>query len=108
MAEAHGGDTGTILRWTVTDGTVPVNVASATTRQVKLIKPDGSMLVGTLMPSTLPADTGDYSDGRVEYVTQAGELVPGTYTWFLYFAGLSGWSGHSQSGRFRVAWAPSA
>ena len=94
MPSLRKGDIGTAIRWTFfEDG--PVDVSLATIKQVKIIKPDGSHAVWNLVFSTKPTDSGDGTDGRVEYKTVLGDLIPGTYQWQLY-TNIPAWSGHSQ------------
>lgn len=67
--EIHKGDVGTLIRLIVTDhkGAV-VDVSSATTKQILLQRPNGSVEAKAAVFST------DGSDGAVQYVTQAGDL----------------------------------
>ena len=96
------GDVGTILRWTASEDGGPVDVSAATVKQVKLVKPSGMQVTRALVNSTKASDKKDGTDGRVEYVTVAGDLdQKGTYTWQLFF-NLATWNGSSQSGTFIV------
>lgn len=68
-AELHIGAVGVILRATIKDqaGTA-INVATATLKQIKLEKPDGTRAAKTAAFYT------DGSDGVIQYTTVAGDL----------------------------------
>lgn len=101
MATIRKNDVGTAFRWTVYEG-APVDLAGATTKQVKFTRPDATQLTKTLVFSTKSSDKGDGTDGRVEYVSVAGDLnQKGTYKWALYFV-MPGWTGNSIEGTFVV------
>ena len=100
MASLRKGDVGTFLRWTVSEDTGAVDVSAATVKQLKLVKPDGTQLTKTLVNSTKSTDKKDGTDGRVEYVTVAGDVnLKGTYKWQLFF-NLASWNGNSWQGSF--------
>ena len=102
MPSLRKGDVGTFLRWTVSEDGSPVDVSGATVKQLKLLKPDGTQLTKTLVNSTKSTDKKDGTDGRVEYVTVAGDVsAKGTYKWQLFF-NLASWSGNSWQGSFTV------
>jgi hypothetical protein len=68
-AEIHVNDVGTALVVTITDETgAAVNVAAATNIKVYLTKPDGTVLTKTGVLDD------DGTDGKIKYVTQAGDL----------------------------------
>lgn len=75
MAEIHVGDVGTRFTVTVTDdGGVPVDVSTATTKELKLRPPSGSTL------QRAAAFVTDGSNGRLYYDTVAGDLsAPGEW-----------------------------
>lgn len=68
-AEIHVGAVGVILRATIVDqdGTAQ-SVAAATTKQIKLEKPDGTKAAKTAAFYT------DGTDGIIQYTTIAGDL----------------------------------
>ena len=84
-AEVHFKDIGTILRLTIyrNNGDVEATLGSASTIQIKLSKPSGTVSVKTAVL------TGDGSDGRMEYVTIADDLDE-TGTWGIQ--GYAVWS----------------
>ena len=102
MSSLRKGDVGTALRWTVSEDGNAVDVSVATVKQLKLVKPDGTQLTKSLVNSTKGSDKKDGTDGRVEYVTVAGDVsLKGTYKWQLFF-NLVSWSGNSWQGSFTV------
>lgn len=93
---------GTKLRWTVKDRLEILDVSLASTKQVKIVKPDLTQLTKTLVFSTDANDVGDGSDGRVEYVIESGVInLVGIYKWQLYLV-LTPWTDHSEKGEFLV------
>ncbi len=66
--EIHKGDIGTLLKITVKDGTAPVDVSSATTKNVVLKRPAGSVLEKPAAFFT------DGTDGIVTYTTVSGDM----------------------------------
>jgi len=76
---AHVGDVGLIIRVTLKDeaGTA-VNVSAATTKQIKLATPSGTVSAKTAAWGSIGAMDG--SDGIIEYATIAGDLtIRGTW-----------------------------
>lgn len=68
-AQIHVGDTGTALVVRVTDESgAPVNIAAAAALVVFLTAPSGAVLTRTAALDT------DGLDGRMTYITQAGDL----------------------------------
>lgn len=68
------GDIGTSLGVTVVDETgAPVALASATTREIRFLGPNGISFTKTAELAT------DGSDGRMHYQVQAGFLVAGKW-----------------------------
>ncbi|MEE9593247.1 MAG: hypothetical protein V3W28_06685 [Thermoplasmata archaeon] len=67
--DAQLDDVGTIIRLTITDtaGTA-IDVSSATTQEIILRKPDGTVVTKTSVFTT------DGTDGKIEYVTIADDL----------------------------------
>jgi hypothetical protein len=74
VQEIHLGDIGTVFEITLKDCDTPVNVSTATTKQIIFQKPDKTNLTKTATFST------DGSDGKIRYVTVASDLsVKGTW-----------------------------
>ena len=78
----HENDIGTEFIVTITEcddtGTpVPVDISTATSKQFKFLRDDGSVLI---VPAefTLPASggTGDGTDGMLSYFSVEGDLTP--------------------------------
>ena len=85
MAVFHVNDVGSIIRRTIKDGGVTVNLSTATTKQFRFRRPDGSILV---KPA---AFTTDGTNGAIEYVTISGDLsLPGVWQGQCYFVLVSG------------------
>ena len=102
MTSMRKGDIGTVLRWTVSENGQAVDVSPAITKQVKIIKPNGTQITKSLSNSTKDSDRKDGTDGRVEYVTVAGDIdQKGTYNWQLFIV-VNNWTGNSQRGTFIV------
>jgi hypothetical protein len=59
----HVGDIGTVIRLTVTDSGIPVNLSSATSKRILLKGPDGISVAYNAVFTT------DGSDGVIEYTT---------------------------------------
>lgn len=68
MNEFRVGDEGSILRVTVREDGVAVDISSATTKKINLLNPDGIKT-----PKTADFTT-DGSDGKIEYIVIAGDL----------------------------------
>ena len=67
-ADLHVGDIGTVLRFTIKEAGVPLDLSSATTKKLRLEKKDKTALEKELVFTT------SGSDGKVEYVTVLGDL----------------------------------
>ena len=94
--EIHKDDIGTILRITVQDDSVAVNLSSATTKTLTLRKPDGTTSAKTAAFYT------DGTDGIIQYVTQADDLDQ-SGTWGIQaYVVLSDGSWHSDQSTFIV------
>ena len=90
MADVHVGDIGTIIRLTIVDEDGDaVDVSGATTKQIVIGKPDGTVL------TKAASFTDDGADGQIEYATVEGDLdIPGQ--WRAQGAvAITGWSGRS-------------
>lgn len=102
MPSIHRYAIGTAIRFTIFDDTTILDVSSASTKDLKLIKPDGTQLTKTLVFSTKSGDTGDGKDGRVEYIIISGDVDQnGTYQWQLHLI-IGTWDEHSDDGTFTV------
>lgn len=66
--EIHVEDIGTIIELTVKEGAAIVDTSTTTTKQIVLMKPDGSTLTKTA------AFVTDGTDGKIKYTTIAGDL----------------------------------
>ena len=66
--EIHKEDIGTIFRLTVKDSDVVVDISSQTLMQIKLRPKDGATKTKTAVFTT------DGTDGKMQYVTIAGDL----------------------------------
>lgn len=94
--EGRVGDVGTVLRITVTEGGAPVDISSATTKQIKLRDPSGNVSTKTA------SFYSDGSDGIIQYTTVDGDLdEAGTWHLQAYLA-ITGWTGYSAPGRFEL------
>ena len=101
MGTIRKNDVGTVFRWTVFEDAA-VDVSGATVRQVKFMRPDATQLTKTLAYSTKSGDTGNGTDGRVEYVGVSGDInQKGTYKWSLHLVWPT-WNGDSWYGTFTV------
>lgn len=68
LAEVHKNDIGTLFRLEITDGGVVVDISSATTKQILLKKPDGTLLTKAANFSS------DGTDGKMFYQTVDADL----------------------------------
>lgn len=66
--EIRKGDTGTVIRVTLVDGTTPVDVSSASSITFIFKKPSGTVVEKTGALFT------DGTDGKVQYTTESGFL----------------------------------
>lgn len=94
--EIHVGDVGTVLEYTVTEGTSAVDVSSASVKQVILKKPSGASLTKTAEFS------GSGTDGKVRYVTVAGDLSEAGQWYAQVYLELPAGKWHSDAGAFTV------
>lgn len=95
--EIHLDDIGTIFEITLYDeGAIVTQVSSATLKQIKILKPDG-----TLMAKTAAFKT-DGSDGIIQYEAISGDLdTLGSYKIQGYVEMPCG-NFHSSIGKFKV------
>ena len=83
------GAIGLIITLTITEDDVAVNISSATTKQIKIRKPDGTVMAKTA------AFTTNGSDGKVTYTTVADDIdLAGEYKAQAYVV-MTGFMGHS-------------
>ncbi len=68
VAEIHEADIGTILRFTIKDGTVILDISGATTKDILLEKP------GPTVVTKAGAFFTDGTDGILQYTTIAADL----------------------------------
>ena len=96
MAELQKNAIGTIIRRTVKEDNVVVNLASSSVRQLKFRKPNGAVIIKTAVFTT------DGVNGQLEYVTVANDLDQvGTWHGQVYLEFSNGkW--HSSSFHFEV------
>ena len=94
--EIHLSDIGTTLRLTVYEGSSALDISSATTKQFKFKKPDGTT-------TTVDASfTLDGSDGNLQYIVGSGFLdQAGTWQVQVYLV-LPTCQGHSDRKLFEV------
>lgn len=94
--EIRKNDVGTELRVTLTDSGTAVDVSTATTLQIKLKAPSGTVSTKTASYVT------NGTNGQIKYVTQSGDLSEtGTWRWQAYVViGTSSW--HSEMQSFKV------
>lgn len=94
--EIHKGDIGTILRRTLMDGDVVVDISSATTKNILLHNPYG------VLKTKAGVFTTDGTDGALQYTTIAADLdVVGRWRLQAYIVMPSG-SWHSDISDFQV------
>ena len=90
------GDIGTIIRLTVKEDGVAVDLSSATTKELVFKKPNGTTVSKTALFET------DGTDGILQYTTIAGDLdVAGRWKVQANLE-LASWSGHTQAVTFSV------
>ena len=100
MANLRLNDVGTTITLTVSESGVVVNISSASTKQIKIVKPSGEVVTraGTFTTSG--------ADGRLYTTIQSGDLDEiGTYEASMYLV-LGSWTGHSSRTPFVVDEAP--
>ena len=89
MADIFVCDVGKVIRLTVRENGAVVNVSGASTKQIKIKKPDGTTLAKGATFTT------DGTDGKVQYVVESGVFSqPGLYEFRAYLV-LGAWTGHS-------------
>jgi hypothetical protein len=94
--EVHYEDIGVRFIVTLKDGTDIVDVSSASPKQIKFHKPDGTVVTKTADFYT------DGTDGKITYITESGDINQ-VGNWKLQsFVGLGSYRFHSDVGRFTV------
>ena len=94
--EVHLNDIGTSLRVTIEEDGTALDISTATTKQILIVKPSMTKLTKSAVFVT------DGTDGMIEYVTIANDLDElGTYNIQGYIV-MSGWAGHSEVKQFKV------
>ena len=95
--EIHVGDVGTMFIRTIKDETgTAVDISTATVKQILFKPPSGALLTKTAQFVT------DGTDGRVFYMTIAGDLsAPGPWRCEAYVE-MPAWEGHSDIKDFEV------
>lgn len=91
ISTLHVGDVGTIIRLTVLENGQVKDLSTATDTQIKIVKPNASVVVRTATFST------DGTDGRLQIEIQANDLdIPGVYSFVAYFT-INSWTGHTSA-----------
>jgi hypothetical protein len=94
--EIHENDVGTVFEVTLKDGDTVVDVSGATDKKIIFRKGDQTTV------SKTAAFTTDGTDGKIRYISVAGDLTPaGKWTMQAYVESVSGkW--HSDKHHFTV------
>ena len=88
------GAIGLVITLTITEDDVPVNVSTASTKTIRIRKPDGSVV------EKAAAFTTNGSEGKITYTTIAGDIdLVGEYRVQAYVV-MSGFTGYSTVVRF--------
>lgn len=97
MEQAQVGAVNLIIRGTVKEDDVVVDVSTCTTKQMILRKPNGAVLTKTAVFDT------DGIDGKLKYLTVSGDLdVAGSWSAQAYVIFPGGFDGRSEVERFWV------
>ena len=96
MSTLRVGAVGVLLRLTVREDGAAKDVSTATTKQIKLRKPDGTVV--TYAASFTAAGV----DGQIQAATVSGDLdLVGRYTYCAYVA-IGTWADHGSATAFEV------
>jgi hypothetical protein len=96
----HVGDIGAVIRLTVYEDGSPKDISSASPKQVKIRKPDGSVTTKTA------SFTATGTDGQLQCVTSSGDLdQEGRYSVSAYMT-IGSWTGYTSPAAFGVEIAP--
>lgn len=96
----HVGDIGAVIRITVYEDGSPKDISTASPKQLKIRKPDGSVTTKTASFTT------DGSNGQLQCATESGDLdLEGRYTVSAYMT-IGSWTGYTTPVAFKVEIAP--
>lgn len=90
MSTLHVGDIGSVIRLTLKENGTVVDISGASTKQIKLQKPDGTSVTKTA------SFTDNGTDGQLQYSTQSGDLSVAGRWYAQAYVVLGSWSGHSE------------
>lgn len=92
----HVGDVGVLVKLTVMQDGAVKDVSTATTKQIVINKPGGTVVTRTASFTTTGAD------GKVQCATESTDLTEvGTYRTCAYLV-MGSWSGYSDGATFEV------
>ncbi len=96
MSNLQAGAIGALLTVTVVDELkAPIDISSASTKQILIYKPDGTVLTKAASFAT------DGTDGKLTWTTVADDLVGSTNQIRSYLV-MSGYTGYTEIQRFEV------
>jgi hypothetical protein len=96
----HVGDIGAVIRLTVYEDGSPKNISTASPKQLKIRKPDGTVTTKTASFTT------DGTNGQLQCATASGDLdQEGRYTVSAYMT-IGSWTGFTTPVPFEVRIAP--
>ena len=98
MSDIHVGDVGTAIILTVNDSSTGavVDISSATTLEIVLRKPNGTSITRTAEFVT------DGADGKLQYVTIAGDIDRAGEWSAQGYISMPVWSGHTDEAAVTV------
>lgn len=96
MPNLQAGAIGAVLTITVVENNAPLPLSTATTKQILITQPDGTVLTKTATFFT------DGDDGVLTYTTVDGDLVEGTSSMRAYVVIPGVYTGNSHSEMFEV------
>ena len=85
---------------TLLEDNVPIDISTASTKQIKIWKPSGQLITGTATFETTGAD------GKLFYKTVAGNLDEEGWYKFRAYVTIGSFQGHSAKGSFKVEAVP--
>lgn len=94
--EIFVGDVGTAFTLTVVEGTSVVDISSASVKEILFQKPSGTVVTKTATFQT------DGTDGKIRYITIAGDIDESGYWLYQGHIVLPSWSGHTDTHGFEV------
>ena len=90
-------DIGTVFEVTVKDNGIVVDVSSVSVKQIKFLRPDGTINTQTAAFKT------NGTDGIITYTAVSGDLnASGVWRAQAYIEWAAGWKGHSDMIPFKV------